>query len=88
MEKKRDIFEEMLSGYPDVLKISELQKIFGISRKYAVSLLEKGIFPVFKIANAYRVPKVCVLEYMRELQKEAEVERGKLSEAKSTDSAT
>ena len=67
-----NIFEAVLAGYPDMIKISELQKILGISRKYTYKLLKEKRFPAIRVANAYRVPKLCVIEHMRTLQRESE----------------
>ena len=81
-------FAEMLSGYPDLIKVSDLQEILGISRRYAYDLLKERRILSFRIANAYCIPKVFILDYFQELQKKAEDERRELAGMEGTDSTT
>ena len=55
----------MFENYPDVVEVDDLRKMLGgISRKLAYRLLaDQGIRSV-RVGRAYKIPKVCVIEYL------------------------
>ena len=58
---KRDMFAE----YPDVVNVEQLCKMLGgISRKLAYRLLASGELRSVRIGRSYRIPKLCVIEYL------------------------
>ena len=58
---KRDMFAE----YPDVVDVEQLRKMLGgISRKLADRLLASGELRSVRIGRSYRIPKLCVIEYL------------------------
>ena len=65
-----------------------MRKIFGFSRKYTYTLLKKKDILSFRIANSYCIPKVFIIEYLHELEEEAEEERREPEDTEVTDSAT
>lgn len=58
---KHDMFAE----YPDVVNVEQLCKMLGgISRKLAYRLLASGELRCVRIGRSYRIPKLCVIEYL------------------------
>jgi len=58
---KRDMFAE----YPDVVDVEQLRRMLGgISRKLAYRLLASGELRSVRIGRSYRIPKLCVIEYL------------------------
>lgn len=62
--KKQAIFSE----YPDVVDVDDLCKMLGgISRKLAYRLLADKTIRSVRIGHSYKIPKVCVIEYLTQL---------------------
>lgn len=56
---------EMFAEYPDVVDVEQLRKMLGgISRKLAYRLLASGELRCMRIGRSYRIPKLCVIEYL------------------------
>ena len=56
---------EMFTEYPDVVDVEQLRKMLGgISRKLAYRLLTSGELRCVRIGRSYRIPKLCVIEYL------------------------
>lgn len=66
----RERYAVMFSQYPDIVNVSQLQKMLDISRHLAYDLIREGHLAGFRIGNAYRVPKVSVIRYI--IEQEAE----------------
>ena len=61
MQMKQDMFAE----YPDVVDVEQLRRMLGgISRKLAYRLLASGELRSVRIGRSYRIPKLCVIEYL------------------------
>ena len=61
MQKKNEMFAE----YPDVVDVEQLRRMLGgISRKLAYRLLASGEMRCVRIGRSYRIPKLCVIEYL------------------------
>ena len=59
--KKSSMFEK----YPDVVEVDDLRKMLGgISRRLAYRLLAEQEIRCVKVGRAYKIPKVCVIEYL------------------------
>ena len=59
--RNRDMFAE----YPDVVDVEQLREMLGgISRKLAYRLLTSGELRSVRIGRSYRIPKLCVIEYL------------------------
>ena len=59
--KKSTMFE----SYPDVVEVDDLRKMLGgISRRLAYRLLADQEIRSVKVGCAYKIPKVCVIEYL------------------------
>lgn len=59
----RAMYEVMFTDYPDIVNVAQVQSMLNISRHLAYSLINDGYIPGIKIGNAYRVPKVNVINY-------------------------
>ena len=61
----KDLYKVMFTEYPDVVDAEQLGKMLGgISRKLAYRLLASGELRCVRIGRSYRIPKLCVIEYL------------------------
>ena len=61
MKNTATIFE----GYPDVVEVEDLRQMLGsISRKLAYKLLAENEIRSVRVGRAYKIPKVCVINYL------------------------
>lgn len=60
----RELYLMMFPEYPDIVNITQLQSMLGISRHLAYDLINDGYIRGLKIGNAFRIPKVNVIEYV------------------------
>lgn len=57
--------QTMFASYPDVVDVDGLCKMLGgISKKLAYRLLADQEIKSVRIGRSYRIPKVCVMEYL------------------------
>ena len=62
--KKQVMFED----YPDVVDVDGLCKMLGgISRKLAYRLLINQEIKSVRIGRSYKIPKICVIEYLTQI---------------------
>ena len=57
----RELYLMMFPEYPDIVNITQLQSMLGISRHLAYDLINDGYIRGLKIGNAFRIPKVNVI---------------------------
>lgn len=63
--QERYELEVKLKNYPDVVTTKELMLMLGgICENTALSLLRQEKIKHFRIGNRYRIPKVCVIDFM------------------------
>lgn len=60
----KELYQMMFPDYPDIVNIAQLQTMLGISRHLAYDLINGGYIKGLKIGNAFRIPKVNVIEYV------------------------
>ena len=60
----KELYKMMFPDYPDIVTVAQLQKMLGISRQLTYKLIGDGYIPGVKIGNAFRVPKVNVINYV------------------------
>ena len=60
----RELYLMMFPEYPDIVNITQLQSMLGTSRHLAYDLINDGYIRGLKIGNAFRIPKVNVIEYV------------------------
>jgi predicted DNA-binding transcriptional regulator AlpA len=56
----------MFSEYPDMVNVKQLRQMLGISRAVAYDLLSKKLIKGIKVANAYRIPKISIIDFIFE----------------------
>ena len=54
----------MFPDYPDIVSVTQLLKMLGISRQLAYELINTGKIRALHIGNAFKIPKVCVIDYI------------------------
>ena len=55
----------MFDKYPEVVEVDDLRKMLGgISRKLAYRLLADKEIQAGKVGRTYKIPKICVIEYL------------------------
>lgn len=57
------MYEVMFTDYPDIVNVAQVQSMLGISRHLAYALIGDGYIHGLKIGNAYRIPKINVINY-------------------------
>ena len=63
MTKKEGI-DKMFENYDDVVCIEEMMEILIIGRNKAYELLQTEQVKSFKVGKSYRIPKICIEEYV------------------------
>lgn len=59
----------MFEMYPDVMSVADIRKALGIGRTKAYELVSTGQIRSIKIGNAIRVPKLMLLDALKEVVK-------------------
>jgi len=59
-----------LRNYPDVLDINQLSEVLGISTKTGYSMLRSGDIACLKVGRSYRIPKICLIEFIHSAKKQ------------------
>jgi len=54
----------MFNNYDDIISVEELMEILDIGRNKAYELLQSGQIKSFKVGKAYRIPTVCIKEFV------------------------
>lgn len=72
MSNKKPKFAELFQEYPDVVSVPQLCKMLGVCKGNAYQLLYSGKLRYFKVGHVYRIPKLCVIDF---LEKETKAEK-------------
>ena len=59
-----ELHKVMFTEYPDLLSINELRHMLGVSKHKAYDLINDGSINAIKIGNAFRIPKINVINYV------------------------
>lgn len=62
----KELYQMMFPNYPDIVTVTQLREMLGISRPLAYKLLGDGYITAVKIGSAYKIPKVGVINYVME----------------------
>ncbi|EJQ91282.1 helix-turn-helix domain-containing protein [Bacillus toyonensis] len=54
----------MFQHYDDVVTIEDLMEMLDIGRNKAYALLQSGQIKSFKVGKSYRIPKICIQNYV------------------------
>ena len=57
---QKDLFAE----FPDVMNFHQFRAALGIGKRTAYHLLMSGKIKCFRLANAYKIPKTSLIEYI------------------------
>lgn len=60
------LYTVMFTEYPDIVDIKDLQKMLGIGRNLAYSLVSGGYIKGITVGNKLRIPKINVINYALE----------------------
>lgn len=66
----RELYELMFPDYPDIVTVKQLQVMLGVSRHLAYKLINNGEIQAVKIGSALKIPKVSVINFVTEGQRE------------------
>lgn len=55
---------EIFCNYPDIIGVEDLQKMLRIGRNSAYKLIHEKQIKSVRIGHNYKIPKVCVVEYI------------------------
>lgn len=59
-----EIYNVLFRDFPDILNVTQLSKLLGVSTKLAKELLRENKIKHKKVGREYRVAKIHVIEYM------------------------
>ncbi len=65
----KELYQMMFPDYPDIINITQLQTMLSISRHVAYDLINDGYIKAIKVANAFKIPKVNVIEFVMDSKK-------------------
>ena len=57
-----ELYKVMFTEYPDLLSIND--HMLGVSKHKAYDLINDGSINAIKIGNAFRIPKINVINYI------------------------
>lgn len=60
------LYALMFTEYPDVVGVKDLQKMLGIGKNLAYSLISDGYIKGITVGNKLRIPKINVIKYALE----------------------
>lgn len=60
---------ELFEDYPDVMTVQQVRLALGIGRTAVYRLLESHEIECFMIGNAYKIPKTCLIDFVRKNSK-------------------
>ncbi|MFV8221990.1 helix-turn-helix domain-containing protein [Faecalibacterium hattorii] len=63
-DRKTERYMMMFKDYPDVVSVDILQEMLGICRKNAYLLVKQNKIHSARIGRSYKIPKLCVVEYL------------------------
>ena len=63
-DRKTERYMMMFKDYPDVVSVDILQEMLGICRKNAYLLVKQNKIHSARIGRRYKIPKLCVVEYL------------------------
>lgn len=63
----------MFSNYSDIVTVKQVQKMLGCSRTFVYNLIYDGELPALQIGVGYKIPKLCVTQYILSREKDSEL---------------
>ena len=62
-DRKPEQYMMMFKDYPHVVSVDILQEMLGICRKNAYLLVKQNKIHSARVGRSYKIPKLCVVEY-------------------------
>ena len=62
--RKVEAYLSMFKTYPDMVSVQTLQEMLGICRKNAYQLVQQNKIRSTRVGRSYKIPKLCVVEYL------------------------
>lgn len=59
-------YEGLFKDYPDMLTPPQLMEMLSMSKTSTYRLLSENVIPSIKLGRVYRIPKVYVIQYIKE----------------------
>ena len=70
-----ELYKVMFTEYPDVLTITQVQEMLGVSRHLSYDLVNDGYLTGIKVGKAFRISKISVINYVLEVEQEKRKEK-------------
>ena len=67
----KELYNMMFPDFPDIVTVTQLQEMLGVSRHLAYDLINDGSIRGLKIGNAFKIPKVNVIVYVMDQKRVA-----------------
>ena len=68
--KSQEAYQLVFCDYPDIVNVEQMCELLGgISQKTAYRLLKNGTIKSFVVGRRYRIPKICIFEYLEIIDK-------------------
>lgn len=61
----KELYNNILKEYPDILTVEDMSKALGISTKTGYKLLKNKKISSMKIGRSYRITKVNLLSFLK-----------------------
>ena len=61
----QDIYESTFKAYPDILNVSQVSEILGVSTKTVYGLLKQNSIGSLRVGREFRIPKLYLIQYIR-----------------------
>jgi excisionase family DNA binding protein len=65
----KELYQMMFPNYPDIVNITQLQTMLGVSRHLAYKLISDGYIKALIIGTSFKIPKVNVIEFVMDQKK-------------------
>lgn len=62
---QKDAYSVIFKEYPDVVSVTQMSEMLGISEKSAYRLLKENCIDYFKVGRTYKIPKLHIFNYLR-----------------------
>lgn len=66
----KELYQMMFPNYPDIVTVKQLQVMLCVSRHLAYKLINNGEIQAVKIGSSLKIPKVSVIKFVTEEQRE------------------
>lgn len=67
----KELYQMMFPDYPDIVNVTQLQTMLSVSRHVAYDLINDGYIKAIKIKNTFKIPKVNVIEFVMDQNKDS-----------------